>query len=157
MIPTIVVERRLKEEISSTIPGDTETPQMTVMTSESTDEGSTPLPHLQLTERKSTAADTPPPPLHLKRESTKRDIITLPEVREGTETTRGRDAQGTVGMTKEGTSVGHIDIIGMTRRIRVLVRHLRLKLRKRKGRRGCLGPGVGLRKMTKNENIKKKE
>ena len=155
MIPTIVVERRLKEEISSTIPGDTETLQMTVLTSESTDEGSTPLPHLQLTERKNTAADTPP--LHLKRESTKRDIITPPEVRGGTGMTRGRDAQGTVGMTKEGTGVGHIDITGMTRRIRVLVRHLRLKLRKRKERRGCLGPGVGPRKMTKNENIKKKE
>ena len=155
MIPTIVVERRLKEEISSTIPGDTETLQMTVMTSESTDEESTPLPHLQLTERKSTAADTPP--LHLKRESTRNAIITRPEVRGGAETTRGRDAQDTVGMTKEGTSVGHIDITGMTRRIRVLVRHLRLKLRKRKGRRGCLGPGVGPRKMTKNENIKKKE
>ena len=155
MIPTIVVERRLKEEISSTIPGDTETPQMTVMTSESTDEGITPPPHLQLTERKSTAADTLP--LHLKRESTKRDITTRPEVRGNAGKTRGRDAQGTVGMTREGTSVGHIDIIGMTRRIRVLVRHLRLKLRKRKERRGCLGPGVGPRKMTKNENIKKKE
>ena len=156
MIPTIVVERRLKEEISS-VPGDTETPQMTVMRKESTDKESTP-PHLQLTERKSTAADTlPPPHPHLKRENTRNVITTRPEVREGAGTTRGRDVQGTVGMTKEGTSVGRIDITGMIRRIRVLVRHLRLKLRKCKGKRGCLGPGVGPRKMTKNESIKKKE
>ena len=154
MIPTIVVERRLKEEISSTIPGDTETLQMTVLTSESTDEGSIPPPpHLQLTERKNTAADTPP--LHLKRESTKRDITTLPEVREGAETTRGRDARGTVETTKGAKNRDHIDIIRMTHRIRVQVRH-RLKLRKRKGKR-YPGPEVGQRKMTKNENIKKNE
>jgi hypothetical protein len=160
MIPTIVVERRLKEEI--TVPGDTEAPQMKVTgKSKSTDvvAGGTPphLHHLLLTERKSTARDTHPPPHHLKRESTRSDIDTrpLPEVRGGEETTRGRDARGTVEMRKGATNRDHIDIIRMTHRIRVQVRH-RLKLRKRKGKR-YPDPEVGQRKMTKNENIKKNE
>ena len=122
MIPTIVVERRLKKEIA--IQDDTEIPQMKM-----TREGNTGVEggtlhhphHLLSTERKNTATDIHPRNHHLKRESRRRDIGIHRRAAKGEEgMTRGMDAQSIAEMTKR-TSIDHIDIIGMTHRIRVQV------------------------------------
>ena len=163
MIPTIVVERRLKEEITITEiqDGTTEILQMIMMTSE---EGSTdeveggiqihPLHHNLLTERKS--ADAHPHHHRLQIESRRRGGTRRhPGVRGGEGVTPGRGARGIVMITKR-RSIGRIGIIGMTHRIRVQVLLQLMPRSSRKGRRRR-GPEAGPRKMTKNENIKKKE
>jgi hypothetical protein len=158
MIPTIVVERRLKEEITSIIQdGTTETPQMIMITEiRNTDmvEGDIPpLHHHLLTERKS--ADGHPHHHHRLRRGGRRGGGTR-RVRGGEGATRGRGARGSIVMITKRRSIGRIGIIGMTHHIRVQVL---LQLKRRNSRRGrrCPGLEVGPRKMTKNENIKKKE
>jgi hypothetical protein len=160
MIPTIVVERRLKEEITSIIQdGTTETPQMIMITEKRNKdmvEGDIPpLHHHLLTERKS-AEGHPHHHHRLRREGRRGRGGTRrhPGVRGGEGVTRGRGARGIVMITKR-RSIGRIDIIGMTHRIRVQVL-LQLMRRRRRGRK-CPGLEAGPRKMTKNENIKKKE
>jgi hypothetical protein len=160
MIPTIVVERRLKEETTIEIQdGTTEIPQMIMMTREvrntSAVEGDIPpLHHHLLTERKS--ADGHPHRHHRLRRGGRRGRGGTRRVRGGEGVTRGRGARGSIVMITKRRSIGHIDIIGMTHRIRVQVL---LQLKRRNSRRGrrCPGLEVGPRKMTKNENIKKKE
>jgi hypothetical protein len=160
MIPTIVVERRLKEEITVIQDGTTEIPQMIMITEKRNKdmvEGDIPpLHHHLLTERKS--AEGHPHHHHRLRRGGRRGrggTRRHPGVRGGEGVTRGRDARGSIVMITKRRSIGRIDIIGMTHRIRVQVL-LQLKQRNSRGRK-CPGPEVGPRKMTKNENIKKKE
>ena len=112
MIPTIVVERRLK---GITIQDGAETPQRRVRREGNTDEEGDTLHRHRQTERKD-IADTPP--LHLKT-GRERDID-IRHARRGEETTHGRGAQGTLAMTRRTNIIDHIDITEMIHRTRVL-------------------------------------
>jgi hypothetical protein len=158
MIPTIVVERRLKEEITVIQDGTTEIPQMIMITEKRNidvvEGGIPPLHHHLLTERKSAGGH--PHRHHRLRRGGRRGRGGTRRVRGGEGVTRGRGPRGSIVMITERRSIGHIGIIGMTHRIRVQVL-LQLKRRRRSKGRRYQGLEAGPRKMTKNENIKKKE